>query len=73
MDEFAHTNGNFCGSPHPNLLAYSVDDAAYLIGVSRRTLYRLVNEQKIRSKKIGSRRVIAHAELVRFLQDDSES
>lgn len=70
MDDSPLPKGN--RSPHPHALAYSVGDAAHLIGVSRRTLYKLIDERKIRSKKIGSRRVIAHAELVRFLQDDSE-
>lgn len=49
------------------ILAYSVADACRLLSISRRHLYTQIAEGKIRSLKIGARRLIAHAELERLL------
>ena len=38
--------------------AYSIGETAELCGVSRATLYRLLAQGKIRSIKIGTRRLI---------------
>ena len=59
-------------APDSTALAYSLDQAAQLIGVSRRTIYTLIAEGQLPSKKIRARRVITRAALEAFLtQDDS--
>ena len=52
-------------------LAYSLDDAARLVGVSRRHVYRLLAEGRLRSVLLGRRRLIAAAELARLLEVDA--
>lgn len=60
--------------PAPVRLALSYGDAADAIGVSPRTLQRLVSDGRIRPSKISAqRRVIAVAELQRFLEQTAES
>lgn len=46
---------------------HTLDEAAQALGVSRTTLWRLQTDDAIRIIEIGSRRVIARAELERFL------
>jgi excisionase family DNA binding protein len=58
--------------PHPNALAYSVDEAAHVIGVSRRTLYELIAEGRLASTKIRGRRVIPRVGLERLLAKDAQ-
>jgi excisionase family DNA binding protein len=48
-------------------LAYSVSEACRLLSISRRHLYDLLAEGRIKSTKLGDRRLIAHAELERLL------
>jgi excisionase family DNA binding protein len=55
--------------PHPTALAYSVDEASRVLGVSRRTVYELIAEGRIRSAKLYARRLITRAELERFLAE----
>lgn len=52
----------------PSLLAYSVEDAAELLSISRRQLYRHVRAGELVKCKSGSRTVIQRVELVRFLR-----
>lgn len=54
---------------HPGALAYSVDEAANLIGVSRRTLYQLIAERRLNSIKLRGRRLITRSALEQLLAD----
>jgi excisionase family DNA binding protein len=51
----------------PQRLAYSVDEAAGLLGLSRRSIYELLRDGQLGSVKIGSRRLIRHTDLELFL------
>ena len=48
-------------------LAYRPKDAASMIGVSKSTIYQMIAEGKIASRKFGAATVITHAELARIL------
>lgn len=48
-------------------LAYSVDEAAEQLGIGRTMMFRLLRNGEIHSLKIGSRRLVRHCELERFL------
>jgi excisionase family DNA binding protein len=48
-------------------LAYSVDEAGEMIGISRRKLYELLLSGQLASVKIGSRRLVRHADLEAFV------
>lgn len=50
-------------------LAYNVTDAAKLLGVSRMTMGTLIAEHGLRTKKLGSLRMIPAAELARLLDE----
>ncbi len=50
-------------------LAWSVEEAAVLIGISRRKMFDLVRYREVRSIKIGGRRLIRHVDLEQFLAD----
>ncbi|MFU8817404.1 MAG: helix-turn-helix domain-containing protein [Pseudomonadales bacterium] len=56
------------GSELSQRLSYSVEEAATLLGVSRRTMYKLFSQGLVRTRKIGSRRVVTRAELLSFLE-----
>jgi excisionase family DNA binding protein len=45
-------------SDRPARLAYSIDEAAQAIGVSKRTIEELLSTGQLRSKVIGRRRLI---------------
>jgi excisionase family DNA binding protein len=49
------------------VLAVSVCDAARAIGISRSSLYLLFAQRKLKSLKIGKRRLVEIAEVERFL------
>lgn len=55
--------------PVTGSLALSPRQAARSLGVSPQTLYNLLNAGRIRSVKVGRRRLIPVAELARFLQE----
>jgi excisionase family DNA binding protein len=48
-------------------LAYSVDEAAAVLGVARETIYELIRSGELRSRKAGSRRIIGRHHLLEFL------
>lgn len=53
-------------------LAYSVREAAFLMGCSKRTVYRLIEEGKLQAENIGSRMTrITRANLLILLRDVS--
>ncbi len=51
-----------------NRLAYSVDDASRMIGISKTQLYRLINADQLSSLKLGHRTLI-EAQSLRDLID----
>jgi excisionase family DNA binding protein len=50
-------------------LAYSVREAAKVIGVSKQTLYRNERDGKITFQKVGKRTFVTRTELLRFLTE----
>ena len=48
-------------------LAYSIKDAATALGISRSTLYRLINEGELRTLRIAGRRLIQAADIEAML------
>jgi excisionase family DNA binding protein len=54
----------------PERLAYSVDEAAAALGVARETIYELIRTGELRSRKAGSRRIIAKHHLLAFLDGE---
>ena len=53
--------------PHGGRLAYSVDEAARLTGLSRDLLYDEMRRGNLASVKVGRRRLITHQHLQQFL------
>jgi excisionase family DNA binding protein len=51
----------------PERLAYSVDEAATVLGVARETIYELIRTGQLRSRKAGARRIIGRHHLIEFL------
>jgi excisionase family DNA binding protein len=59
------------GPAEPERLAYSVDEAAQVLGVARETIYELIRSGELRSRKAGSRRIIGRHHLLEFLDGGS--
>ena len=59
-------------SPHPDALAYGVEEAAHVLGISRRSVYELISNGRLDSLKLCGRRLISRTELVRLLADSTE-
>jgi excisionase family DNA binding protein len=57
----------------PERIAYSVDEAAAVLGIARETIYELIRTGQLRSRKAGSRRIIGRHHLLEFLDNESES
>jgi excisionase family DNA binding protein len=53
--------------PHGGRLAYSVDEAARMTGLSRDLLYDEMRRGNLASVKVGRRRLITHQHLQQFL------
>ena len=54
-----------------NQLIYNSQEASQLLGISKSTLLRLTQEQRIKKICISKRRVgWSHAELLRFIADN---
>jgi excisionase family DNA binding protein len=51
-------------------LAYTVEEAASILGVGRDLLYDEIRTGRLRSKKAGARRVIARHHLLEWLDSD---
>lgn len=49
--------------------AMSVPSAAHMMGVSRATVYRLINNGDIESLNIGTRRLVRRDSIERFLDE----
>jgi len=56
------------GTFFPAPLAYSVEEAAAMLGVGRTCIFFLIKEGQIKSVKIGRRRVVPATELASFLE-----
>ena len=56
-------------SPARPPLAYSMADAATLMGVSRQHLYNLSYADKLSTVKIGGRRLVRLTEIERLLEE----
>ncbi len=48
-------------------LIYTVNETCELLNISRGSLYALINERKLRSIKIGGRRMIASEDLLLYI------
>ena len=64
-----HEQGR-AGEPVLSRLAYTVEEAALVVGVGRDLLYDEIRTGRLRSKKAGSRRVIARHHLLEWLDSD---
>jgi excisionase family DNA binding protein len=58
------------GVSHLERLAYTVEEAAAVVGVGRDLLYDEIRTGRLRSKKAGARRVIARHHLLEWLDGD---
>lgn len=52
-----------------NKLAYGVDEAADSLGVGRSTVWRWIQEGRLKTLKLGGRTLIRREELVRLLDE----
>ncbi len=50
-------------------LAYSVDEAAELLGIGRTLAYDLIRERQLPSIKLGNRRLVTKADLEGFVEE----
>jgi len=55
--------------PYAPRLAYSVDEAAHAISISRTELYRMVKRGDLRARRCGQRILISRRELERYLEE----
>jgi excisionase family DNA binding protein len=55
------------GQPSIDPLAVNVEQAAFMLNISRATLFRLVKNGEIQGKKFGRRRVFSIVELQKLL------
>ena len=53
---------------NPQRRALSVEEAARAVGISRATLYRLVQQKRLATVKIGSRRLVPVTALDNLLE-----
>lgn len=53
--------------------AMSPDLAAASLGLGRTTTYRLIKEGRLRSIKVGRRRLVPADEIARFLRDETDT
>ena len=54
-------------------LTYSMEEAAKILGVGRTTVYDLVRMGRLRTLKIGSRRLVARVDLEEFVAAQREA
>jgi excisionase family DNA binding protein len=67
----AKTPRQILGDEGDLTLAASVKKSARRVGLGTTTMYRLIGEGKIRSFCVGSRRLIATEELLRFVREQA--
>lgn len=56
--------------PANDTLMVSIKEAARLLGLSRPTIYALVNNGELKTRRIGRRRMIARSVLEAFVKRD---
>ena len=56
-------------SLHPAIISYSIPDGARAIGLGRTSFFNLVKRGQIRTFRIGGRRFVSRAELLRFVKE----
>jgi len=54
----------------PPKLAYTIDQAAYALGLSRSRIYELIGTKDLQMGKLGGRSVILSEELKRFIEQN---
>jgi excisionase family DNA binding protein len=54
--------------PLPERLALSVEEAARLVGISRRQIYEEITRGRLRTVKVGKRRLVPHDDLKHWLR-----
>jgi excisionase family DNA binding protein len=54
-------------------IAWSVEEVAGALGISRALIYELLRTGKLHSVKVGRRRLISRKHLEEFLSDDSQN
>lgn len=55
--------------PSPEVISYTIPDGARAIGLGRTSFFNLLKRGEIRTFRIGSRRFVSRAELVRFVAE----
>lgn len=58
-------------TPNVAKLSYSVREAAVATSISRTTLYTLINEGKLATRKVGGRTLIPAASLHRLIEGEA--
>lgn len=58
---------------HAERLAYSVSEAASVTGLGRTTLFALIRDGQLPSRKIGNRRLIRKPDLEQFLRQTNDA
>jgi excisionase family DNA binding protein len=51
----------------PERLALSVEEAARMVGISRRQIYEEITRGRLRTVKVGKRRLVPHDDLKHWL------
>ena len=57
---------------HPHALAYPINEAASVVGVSRSLIYDLIARGELESFKIRSKRLIARSALEKLIPEAAE-
>jgi excisionase family DNA binding protein len=60
-------------TPPANAVAYRVNTACDMLGIGRATLYKAINEGKLRSIKVLGRTVIPRSEIERLAANGTEA
>lgn len=58
------------GTKCPVPIAYGIDDAVAVSGIGRTTLYALIGSGRLRSVKVGTRRLIRREDLLALLASE---
>lgn len=54
---------------HPDALAYSIDEAAHVLGLSRTTFYEFISEGRVNTYKVKARRLVDRNEVARLHEE----
>lgn len=50
-------------------MVYTINETCEQLRLSRYTVYELINTGQLQSIKVGHRRLVAHADLVHFIEE----